>query len=51
MMNVTPYVYRFVNNLKAWLGRNCQHVVGELTLEKIPRSKLNWVECEEAMIK
>ena len=35
LLNVTSYVYRFVNNSKARLGRNSQQVVGELTLEEI----------------
>ena len=40
LMNVTSYVYRFVNNFKARFGRNCKQVVGELMLEEIQRSKL-----------
>ena len=40
LLSVTSYVYRFVNDFKACLGRNCQQVVGELTLEEIQRSKL-----------
>ena len=40
LLSVTSYVYRFVNNFKACLGRNCQQVVGELTFEEIQRSKL-----------
>ena len=50
LLNVTSYVYRFVNNFKARLGRNCQQVVGELTLEEIQRSKLKWVQYEQAII-
>ena len=44
-------MYRFVNNFKARLGRNCQQVVGELMLEEIQQSKLKWVQYEQAMIK
>ena len=44
LLKVSSYVYRFVNNFKALLGRNCQQVVGELTLEEIQRSKLKWVQ-------
>ena len=44
-----PYVYRFVKNLKAQLGRNCQQVVGELMLEEIQQSKLKWVQYEKVM--
>ena len=51
LLNVTSYVYRLVNNFKARFGRNCQQVVGELTLKKIQRSKLKWVQYEQAMIK
>ena len=40
LLNVTSYVYRFVNNFKARLRRTCQQVVEELTLEYIQRSKL-----------
>ena len=51
LLSVTSYVYRFVNNFKARYGRNCQQVVGELTLVEIQRSKLKWVQYEQAMIK
>ena len=51
LLNVTSYVYRFVNNFKVRLGRNCQQIVGELMLEEIQRSKLKWVQYEQAMIK
>ena len=37
--------------MKGQLGRNCQQVVEELTLEEIQRSKLKWVQHEQAMIK
>ena len=51
LLNVRSYVYRFVNNFKARFGRNCQQVVGELTLKEIQRSKLKWVQYEQALIK
>ena len=51
LLNIMSFVYRFVNNFKAHLGRNCQPVVGELTLEDIKRSKQKWVQYEQAMIK
>ena len=50
-MDVTSYVYRFVNNFEARLRRNYQQVVGKLTLEEIQRSKLKWVQYEQATIK
>ena len=37
--------------MKGQLGRNCQQVVEELTLEEIQRSKLKWVKHEQTMIK
>ena len=51
LVNVTSSVYRFGNNFKARLGRNCHQIVGELTLEEIQRSKVKWVQYEQAMIK
>ena len=44
-------MYRFVNNFEARLRRNYQQVVGKLTLEEIQRSKLKWVQYEQATIK
>ena len=49
LLNIMPYVYRFVKKLKAQLGRNCQQVVGELMLEEIQQSKLKWVQYEKVM--
>ena len=51
VLNVTAYVYRFVNNLKARLGKGCQIMGGELTLVEVRYSKLKWVQYEQAKIK
>ena len=44
-------MYKFVNSFKTRLGRNCQQVVGESTLEEIQQSKLKWVQYEQTIIK
>ena len=51
LFNVTSYVYRFLNNLKAWLGKSFQQVEGELKLEDIENIKRKWVQSEQAIIK
>lgn len=50
LVNVTSYVHRFLNNLKAWLGKGFQQVEGELKLEEIQNSKRKWVQFEQAII-
>ena len=51
LLNITSYVCKCLNHLKARSGKGCQQVQGELELEAPRKSKRKYVQYEQAIIK